>query len=180
MTREVYERNLRTAALAEAYGNSISAVSNYSDAELTARRDAEPEKYDTVDVRHILVDDEETAKDLLAQWESGEKTEDSFAALVKDNSTDPGSADNGGLYTDVIAGQMVAEFNDWCFDDARQPGDTDIVQTSYGYHIMYFVRRGLPSTWQETAAAAIASDRLAALAEAADVEQLSGMRYVDR
>ena len=180
MTRDAYERNLRTTVLAQAYNDSISAVSNYTDAELTAKRDAEPEKYDAVDVRHILVDDEETAKDLLAQWEAGERTEDSFAALVEGNSTDPGSAENGGLYTNVTQGQMVTEFNDWCFDDARQPGDTDIVQTSYGYHIMYFVRRGLPSTWQETAAAAIASDRLAALAEAADVEQLSGMRYVDR
>ena len=36
---------------------------------------------------------------------------------------------------------MVTEFNDWCFDAARQPGDNDIVKTSYGYHIMYFVER---------------------------------------
>ena len=180
MTREVYERNLRTSALAQVYGDSISAVSNYTDAELTAKRDAEPEKYDVVDVRHILVEDEETAKDILAQWESGEKTEDSFAALVKDNSTDPGSVDNGGLYTGVTEGQMVTEFNDWCFDDARQPGDTGIVQTQLGYHVMYFVSRGLSSNWRETAAAAIASDRLDALAEGVEAERLSGMKYVDR
>lgn len=180
MTREVYERNLRLAALAEAYGESISAVSNYSDAELTAKRDAEPKKYDVVAVRHILVEDEETAKDILAQWESGEKTEDSFAALVKDNSTDPGSVDNGGLYTDVTEGQMVPEFNDWCFDDARRPGDTDIVETDYGCHVMYFVSRALSSTWQETAAAAIATDRLTALSEGVEAERLSGMKYIDR
>lgn len=180
MTRGVYERNLRTAALAEAYSDSISAVSNYSEAELTAKRDAEPEKYDVVAVRHILVEEEETAKDILAQWESGEKTEDSFAALVADNSTDPGSVDNGGLYTNVTQGQMVTEFNDWCFDDARRSGDTGIVETSYGYHVMYFVSRGLSASWQETAAAAIASDRLAALATDAKTEQLAGMRYVDR
>ena len=34
---------------------------------------------------------------------------------------------------------MVEEFEDWCFDEARQPGDHGIVKTSYGYHIMYFV-----------------------------------------
>ena len=180
MTRDVYERNLRTVALAEAYSNSISAVSNYSDAELTAKRDADPEKYDVVAVRHILVEDMETAKDILAQWESGEKTEDSFAALVKDNSTDPGSVDNGGLYTDVTEGQMITEFNDWCFDDARRPGDTGIVETQFGCHIMYFVSRGLSSTWKETAAAAIASDRIAALSEGVEAERLSGMKYVDR
>ena len=34
---------------------------------------------------------------------------------------------------------MVATFNDWCFDSARKPGDTGIVETNYGYHVMYFV-----------------------------------------
>ena len=33
---------------------------------------------------------------------------------------------------------MVTEFNDWCFDESRQPGDTGIVETSYGVHVMYF------------------------------------------
>ena len=52
----------------------------------------------------------------------------------------------GGLYTDVYAGQMVATFNDWCFDPARQPGDYGIVETRFGYHIMYFSARG-EDTW---------------------------------
>ena len=34
---------------------------------------------------------------------------------------------------------MVDTFNDWCYDPARQPGDTGIVETTYGYHVMYFV-----------------------------------------
>ena len=33
---------------------------------------------------------------------------------------------------------MVAAFNDWCFDPERQVGDTGIVKTEYGYHVMYF------------------------------------------
>jgi len=33
---------------------------------------------------------------------------------------------------------MVTAFNDWCFDEARQVGDTGIVETEYGYHVMYF------------------------------------------
>ena len=47
--------------------------------------------------------------------------------------------ENGGLYTDVYPGQMVAEFNNWCFDESRQVGDTGVVKTDYGYHVMYFV-----------------------------------------
>lgn len=81
----------------------------------------------------------EKAEDLLNQWKSGDATEDSFAALATENSTDPGSVENGGLYENIYPGQMVATFNDWCFDESRKPGDTGIVETNYGYHVMYFV-----------------------------------------
>ena len=38
----------------------------------------------------------------------------------------------------------MTEFNDWCFDASRKTGDTAIVKTQYGYHIMYFVGYGEP------------------------------------
>lgn len=79
------------------------------------------------------------AEDLLKQWQSGEATEDSFAALAAENSTDTGSKENGGLYENVYPNQMVASFNDWCYDASRKPGDTGIVESTYGYHVMYFV-----------------------------------------
>ena len=81
----------------------------------------------------------EKAEELLNQWKSGDATEDSFAALATENSTDPGSVENGGLYESIYPGQMVAAFNDWCFDESRKSGDTGIVETNYGYHVMYFV-----------------------------------------
>ena len=34
---------------------------------------------------------------------------------------------------------MVTEMNDWIFDPARKSGDTSIVKTTYGYHIVYFI-----------------------------------------
>ena len=34
---------------------------------------------------------------------------------------------------------MVAEYDKWIFDAARKEGDTDIVKTDYGYHVMYFI-----------------------------------------
>ena len=101
----------------------------------------------TVAVRHILIRTDEStdaaaaeqqAKDILAQWQAGDQTEESFAALAVEYSAD-GNAADGGLYTGVTQGQMVETFNDWCFDPSRQPGDTGIVQTEYGYHVMYFV-----------------------------------------
>lgn len=115
--------------------------------------------YALKNVRHILVSFEGGTKDsngnvtysdaekaaakvaaekLLQEWKDGAMTEESFAELAKKNSTDPGSKDNGGLYEDIYPGQMVTAFNDWCFDEERQVGDTGLVETDYGYHVMFF------------------------------------------
>lgn len=139
-----------------------------------------------VDVRHILISveggttaedgttthtDEEwatalaKAEKVYEEWKNGEATEDSFAASANANSTDPGSNTNGGLYTQVKPGQMVPEFNDWCFDEARQVGDHGIVKTDYGYHIMYFV--GAEPVWKITAKDALLNERTAALIDGA-------------
>lgn len=77
------------------------------------------------------------AEEILAQWRSGEATEDSFAALANEKSDD-GDGTTGGLYEDIYPGQMVANFEDWCFDEARAVGDTGIVETEYGFHVMYY------------------------------------------
>ena len=79
------------------------------------------------------------ADDALDTWKKGDKTEDSFAALASDLTEDSGSQPNGGLYENVLPGSMVAPFDSWIFDANRKPGDTEIVETEYGYHVMYFV-----------------------------------------
>ena len=111
-----------------------------------------------VDVRHVLLQPEggeagedgypvftdeawetcrQKAEEIYTQWQAGDKSEESFAQLAKDNSED-GNASTGGLYENVYKGQMVAEFENWCFDEARQAGDHGLVKTRYGYHIMFF------------------------------------------
>lgn len=116
-----------------------------------------------VDVRHILVLPEgatvetirtETfseeaweagrvkAQAILDAWKAGETTEERFAALANEHSADPGSNTNGGLYTQIAVGDMVKEFEEWCFDSQRKAGDVDLVKTDLGYHIMYFSGRG--------------------------------------
>jgi len=116
----------------------------------------------SVDVRHILVFPEgadnstirteefseeawavgeKQAQEILQAYLAGDMTEESFAALANEHSADPGSNTNGGLYTDVMPGDMVEEFDAWCFDEARQVGDTAVVRTSLGFHVMYFSGR---------------------------------------
>lgn len=79
------------------------------------------------------------AEQILDDWKNGDATEDSFAELANTYSDDSGSNTNGGLYEAVKEGQMVTNFNDWCFDSSRKAGDTGIVESDYGYHIIYFI-----------------------------------------
>lgn len=67
-------------------------------------------------------------------------TEQNFVSLVKEKTDDKASAETGGLYENIMDdGQYVAAFTDWALKDGLKPGDTEIVETEYGYHIMYFV-----------------------------------------
>ncbi|MDE6862895.1 MAG: peptidylprolyl isomerase [Eubacterium sp.] len=131
---------------------------------------------EAVNVRHILIAPETTddaavtdatdeqwkaayskAEEILNNWKSGDATEDSFAELAKENTTDTGSQDNGGLYENVIPGQMVNPFSAWCFEAGRKAGDTAIVRTAYGYHIMYYVGTTGEKVWEYNAKQALAS-----------------------
>ncbi len=161
------------------YGDSLEEISvtdaeveAYFDAHAAEYLENGLEKGDDtyVDVRHILIAPEggttdesgattysdaewaaaeAKANEVLNEWLSGEKTEDSFAVLAQVYSVDGGSSSNGGLYEDVYVGQMVEPFENWCFDASRQYGDYGIVKTNYGYHIMYFV--GSDLVWYLTA-----------------------------
>ena len=137
-------------------GNETTTVNGYYVVYFDSVTD---NKFPLANVRHILVQykggttdengtttysDEEkaaamtAAQAILDEWEAGEATEDSFAALAAEKTEDEGSKENGGLYEDVYPGQMVTAFNDWCFDADRKPGDTGIVETEYGCHVMYY------------------------------------------
>ena len=90
---------------------------------------------------------EAKAQEVLDAWAEGDRSEDSFAELAGTYSQDPGSQSSGGLYEDVQQGQMVEEFDAWCFDESRKPGHYGMVKTTYGYHLMYFV--GSTPIWEE-------------------------------
>lgn len=104
-------------------------------------------------VRHILIapsdtenpadwiDAEQTAADIYENWQNN-PTEEFFAQLAGTYSADSGSSANGGQYENIFPGEMVETFDAWCFDPARQPGDHGIVESEFGYHIMYFCSRG--------------------------------------
>ena len=137
------------------------------------------ENANAVDVRHILVQfnttkdnngnkTELTEAQKATYYAKAEEiyntflqnpTEENFAALAKEKSDDTGSKENGGLYENVAPGDMVDGFNDWIFDEARKPGDVAIVETTYGYHVMYFVSNDNEPVWKLNCRSAIATNK---------------------
>ena len=121
----------------------------------------------TATVRHILFTEagwgssekaKQKAEEVLAEFEAGDKTEESFALLALAYSEDAGSYYNGGLYENILPGQMVESFDDWCFDENRAAGDVEIIETDYGYHIMYYVGEGLDG-WQSSVAGTVITEK---------------------
>lgn len=79
------------------------------------------------------------AEALLNKWLSDRNaSEATFAELARKNSDDPGSTINGGSYRQIRQGQLMSLLDEWCFDESRQAGDTTILRSDYGYHILYF------------------------------------------
>lgn len=122
---------------------------------------------ETASVRHILVEEEEKAKQILDEFNNSDKTSETFGKLAEKYTTDQGSASNGGLYENFPKGEMVAEFENWAFDENRVPGDVEIVKTTYGYHIMYYVSEGLP-TYRAVVKSTIEAANLEAVYEQID------------
>lgn len=104
------------------------------------------------------------AQALLDTWLAEDGTEDGFAKMAAEKTEDPGSAGTGGLYTQVAQGDMVPAFDAWCFDAARKSGDSGLVKTEYGYHIMYFV--DFEEIWVSTVREQLLAERAAAIVEA--------------
>lgn len=174
-----YQDYMRTLYAASDYYNDYydAMLEALTDAEVEAYYDENVESFEAdrllkvnnVSVRHILISPEgekdaatndwtedqwnaalENANKVYELWLE-DPTEENFAALVPEYTTDGGSKETGGLYEDFASNRMVEEFSDWCFDQSRVPGDSGIVKTEFGYHIMYFVEQTETREWLETA-----------------------------
>ncbi len=83
-------------------------------------------------VKHILVEKEDDAKDIIAQLQKGAKFED----LAKARSKDPGSKDKGGdLDWNAPAG-FVKPFSDAMVATPKGKFSSVPVQTQFGYHVI--------------------------------------------
>lgn len=116
--------------------------------------------YNAVAMRHILIESvdadqnheysaeemqlaEDKIKEIEAEWNAGEQTEEAFAALAEKYSEDAGSNTNGGLYEHIGKHTMVSDIDEYLFANGRKAGDTAILHGNNGYydgyHLVYFV-----------------------------------------
>jgi len=149
-----------SAKVGETYVSGGAGASQYTVYYLakTAYRDDTPGR----NIRHILFTnttyaDDAKANEVYAEWEAAGFTEEKFLELNNQYNEDS-SITNGGLYENVLPGQMVTEFNDWMFDASRKTGDHGIVETTYGWHIMYYVGESERAAWQAEAISALQSN----------------------
>jgi len=109
---------------------------------LAAFYEENKDSFDFNSVRHILItcaedaeeavlqEKQKAAQDILDRVNNGED----FAALALEFSEDDGSKENGGAYDVFQSTNFVPEFKEWTF--ASEPGDTGIVKSTYGFHVM--------------------------------------------
>lgn len=138
--RELIYESLALQGLVDALEAEVEvgdeAVSAYYEA-----NQAQFERSEEVCARHILVEDEATAEALLTRLEAGED----FGELARDNSTDPGSAPEGGDLGCLPRGVTVPEFEEAAF--ATEVGETTgPVRSDFGYHLIRVYERNPAET----------------------------------
>ncbi|MEX0636242.1 MAG: peptidylprolyl isomerase [Ferruginibacter sp.] len=148
---------------------------------------------DSVKARHILiptsdpqtgkpVNDDATAKKRADSLFAAIKAGSDFAALAAQFSSD-GSKEKGGDLGTFGYGQMVPEFNDFCFN--KTVGEKGVVRSQFGYHIIEitnqknfssaykiaFVAKEINASDQTINNASLQATKASAVANRADLEK---------
>ncbi len=104
---------------------------------------------DTVSAEHILISPQNPK---VKTWDRAKIIADSLLNVIENGadfktlalrySDDPGVKQNGGVYENFTEGQMVPEFNEFCF--SHKVGDIGVVKTQFGYHVVKILKQSPP------------------------------------
>jgi peptidyl-prolyl cis-trans isomerase C len=127
--REVQERALVSAFLERQVGPHVTdaAVKERFDKDVASQPSVQE-----VHARHILVDDEATAKKIIAELKKG----GDFAALSKQYSKDAAAVEQGGDLGYFKGTDMVPEFSAAAFALKDKEVSPTPVHTQFGWHVI--------------------------------------------
>ncbi|MBM6613415.1 peptidylprolyl isomerase [Desemzia sp. RIT804] len=137
-TADSYKDLIRYSLLIE---EAVKDKTTITDEEIQAAYDS---YVAPVTASHILVADEETANSLIEELNNGAD----FATLAQENSTDQGTAANGGQLT-FTTGEMVAEFEEAAFALEEGEMTQEPVQSTFGFHIIKMDEKPEKGTLEE-------------------------------
>ena len=133
--------NAYVTVLVEYVQAELADEGGITDEELQAQYDAAPEAFQSSEVRHILVDTEDEANDVIARLDAGED----FGAVAEDVSNDPGSAANGGSLGEAPRGSYVEPFSNAIYSEDTEIGEVvGPVESQFGFHVLIVDARTTP------------------------------------
>ena len=157
---ETYKKNLETAK--EKVAN-VETTSDYSYSAYFVTEAAHRDEYKTRDVGHILFKvDASKATDPAVSYKTKEEAKAAADALLaeinaamvdgkisKEKFEEFGAKthDSNVFYDGVKKGDMVEEFEDWLFEETVV-GNVGLVETTYGWHIMYYGGEAEKDLWR--------------------------------
>lgn len=133
-------------------------------------------------VRHILVafdeenpDDDTKAQEILDELKAADFSPEKWNELAAEYSIDSGSNTNGGLYENMARYGLLTQFGDWLFDENRVEGDSGIVKTTAGWHVMYYGGEYGKTPWEVNATNGVKNEAYSAMIE----EKGAGVTFDD-
>lgn len=145
ITLSEYKEIYKELMLTQKYMSQEIKNAKITDDEIKKYYDENKTDYDKVTATHILIstvdsngaslsegkkaEAKKKAEDLLAKVKAGED----ISKLAQENSADPSVSENKGTLT-FGKGEMVTEFEDFCFNN--KVGDVGLVETQFGYHVI--------------------------------------------
>ena len=124
----------RQAVLVRALFENEVKANPITDADLTKQYDTFKAQMGTNEykVRHILVEKEDEAKQIIADLAKG----GDFAKIAKEKSKDPGSKENGGDLDWGPSARYVKPFADAVTSQQKGKVSAAPVKTDFGYHVI--------------------------------------------
>lgn len=184
-TISIYYQNLLDALVPEATDEMINSCAYHVKhiLLLTVDMNGEPVQQEDGTYGYPALDDETVAAQkakidgLLSQLRVSSDPEALFDELMNEYSEDGGLADNPDGYT-ATPGEMVPEFEQTAFS-LEMGGISDVVESSYGYHIILRLPLDSPDDYAEASRQNALDDQLNPLMEAAEVVRSDALNGID-